>query len=384
MIQSALEALQQIEDKQRPLSLMPNETMCTSASAPVPVLSEAVTSALTAWISQKNNTMSTNSTPLVSPPPSTPLDSSTEVPCRPISASDLITALTSLIPPPSNVPDSKGHTSSSVNREKVEDLKGKEASRDDGEWLTSRIRSIDNSNPCTVPSTTPQEGLEEWYKLGIRPEEVIQALSALTIQEPQRVKNEEQATSLSPISEERPAIGVVTVGLQKREEGEGECGREGEGECGREGEGECGGEGERECGREGEGEGEWKEVEAANVADGNSPLSSIALCEGEGRSEGEVGGGRSGEGEGERRGGEIRTSLLSWDPADITEVTITRQITTSDSLLTSIDEEGDSSGLPSDATDSENSVFSPELTHPTSPLVTQLPRREGERGKEGK
>lgn len=333
MIQSALEALQQIEDKQRPISLTSNET--ASTSAPVPIFSEAVTSALTAWISQQNSSMSTNSTPLVSPPPSTPLDASTEVPCRPISASDLITALSSLIPPPPTVQDSKNN---SLHRERVDDSKkGREISREDGDLPSS------NSNPCTVPSTTPQEGLEEWYKLGIRPEEVIQALSALTIQEQQRVKMEEQSSFLSPITEGRPALTVTMAETQEREEGEGEC-------------------------------------TGTETRVGNSPLVGEEVQYG-GEVVGQKGGGGEGDGDG------LRGELLSWDPADITEITINRQITTTDSLIetmTSIDEAG-SNGLPSDTTDSDNPVFSPELSYPSSPLATLTPSRdgEGEGGREG-
>ena len=138
MIRSALEALSLIEDKDTPISMTPCEE---------PMLPEAVTSALTAWISSQNLS-SLSDTPLTSPPPSTPLEGSGESPPHVgISASDLITALSSLMG------GGGGETSG------------------------------ESSGTCSVPQATPQEGFPEWARLGIRAEEVIQALSALTITE---------------------------------------------------------------------------------------------------------------------------------------------------------------------------------------------------------
>ena len=185
-----------------------------------------------------------------------------------------------------------------------------------------------------------QEGLEGWIRLGIRPEDVIQALSALTIQEPHRAKFEESFSTLSPITEERPkfplepASGGLGMGepAYEREGGEGE-GVEGI---------ECAREEKREMG----GEGAGKEVEGK------------------------------------------RESILSWDADEITEITFSKsrsagKSTTSGAVsmatTTSLDADvGDDSysGLPSspDVTDSENSVFSPEpangnlvKSHPLSP-----------------
>ena len=219
MIQSALEALQTIENKQTPLSLTPREDTLA------PIFSEAVTSALTAWISSQNSSRSAGSTPFVSPPPSTPLEATNEAPCRTISASDLIAALSSLMP---SDPKEGGGGGGGGG--------GGDGGGGGGGGDGSDGGSIENSNPCTVPSCTPQEGISEWYKLGIRPEDVIQALSALTIQE--RERGEEQNVTLSPITEEQPSFpragrggGVVEDGhsrkkLSTRERGEGKGGEE--------------------------------------------------------------------------------------------------------------------------------------------------------------
>ena len=159
MVHSALEALQQIEDKQRPLSLTPHETLSTPGTAPI--FSEAVASALSAWISQQNSAVSANTTPFVSPPPSTPLEASTELSCRPISASDLIAALSALIPSASLSTSSV--SSSSRDTKVAPSLSLRERG---GEWKKSfseggneggeHGNSLKDSNPCSVPATTPQ------------------------------------------------------------------------------------------------------------------------------------------------------------------------------------------------------------------------------------
>ena len=137
----------------------------TAGGGPVgtttPVLSEAVTSALTAWISRQNSSASATATPLVSPPPSTPMETSLEYqPCRPISASDLITALSSLIPT-ATVSMATNSLSpltysqeivSSASDVVVKGREGEEGERGGGGKGNSR----ELSNPCTVPSTTPQ------------------------------------------------------------------------------------------------------------------------------------------------------------------------------------------------------------------------------------
>ena len=173
MIQTALEALQQIEDKKRPLSLTPGESVTSPSTTPV--LSEAVTSALTAWISRQNSSVSSNATPLVSPPPSSPLETSTEVPCRPISASDLIAALSSLIPSTAGTTATMTSSSSVSLHEAVRSVGGKRGERGEeggrkgrevvggGERESEvggselvKSKSCENSNPCTVPASTPQ------------------------------------------------------------------------------------------------------------------------------------------------------------------------------------------------------------------------------------
>lgn len=172
MIQSALEALGHIQNKHTPISLSPRE------NTPTPIFHESITSALTAWITVQSASL--GNTPLVSPPPSTPLEGSVNQQRlhRAMSASDLISALSSLMTPQEG---------------------GAGGGEDSGE----------NSAPYTVPQCTPQEGaggITEWLKLGIRPEEVIQALSALTIQSPEEGTQKEEHGPLSPISEEQPTF----------------------------------------------------------------------------------------------------------------------------------------------------------------------------------
>ena len=144
MIHSALDALQRVRNKDTPICLTPSD------ETPAPIFPEAVTSALAAWISRQS--YSAGHTPLVSPPPSTPLEEGVAANDRSahvISAADLIAALTAA-------------------------LEAREEREGSGEG--------ESPVACTVPQGTPQEGLvSEWARLGIRPEEVIQALSALTI-----------------------------------------------------------------------------------------------------------------------------------------------------------------------------------------------------------
>jgi hypothetical protein len=159
MLQSALDALEGIEDKDTPLSLTPRRRFNSDSRSAV--LPETVTQALTKWISSQSLTTSggpshssLKTTPLLTPPPSTPESTPTrsgsaEPPgSQGISAGDLIAALSTL--KVSGTPGSRG------------------------------------SGGPTVPACTPNEvggGIEEWAKLGIRPAAVIQALSALTIQQ---------------------------------------------------------------------------------------------------------------------------------------------------------------------------------------------------------
>lgn len=157
MLQSALDALEGIQDKDMPLSLTPHQHFSDSGQSPV--LPEAVATALTTWISSQSlqgaGTMSEShsrkSTPFLTPPPSTPgANSSFD---QGISAGDLIAALSTL------------------------KLLG-------GEGTPGSSRG--SGGGYSVPACTPNEGgggIEEWAKLGIKATAVIQALSALTIQQ---------------------------------------------------------------------------------------------------------------------------------------------------------------------------------------------------------
>ncbi len=160
MIQSALLALEGIEDKDAPISY-PRQRHHSPATPPhSQVLTEALTNALTVWISSQSlqgvesssahPPTSVKVTPPVTPPPSTQsltpgrLSLEAEPGRHGISAGDLITALSTL-------KVSGGHRGHSPH--------------------------------VTVPSGSPMEGMQEWVRLGIKPEEVIHALSALTIQQ---------------------------------------------------------------------------------------------------------------------------------------------------------------------------------------------------------
>lgn len=174
MIQSALDALYHIQNKDTPLSLTPRDDM------PTPIFPEAVTSALSAWITSQSG-HSSGTTPLISPPPSTPLEPINQDRIQhAISAKDLIGALSALIP--------------------HQEAGGGE---DSGE----------SSTTCSVPACTPQEGISGWLKLGIQPDEVIQALTALTIRnsedssgwQEEGEEGERGREPLTPIQEEQCA-----------------------------------------------------------------------------------------------------------------------------------------------------------------------------------
>ena len=173
MIQSALDALYHIQNKDTPLSLTPRDDI------PTPIFPEAVTSALSAWITSQSG-HSSGTTPLVSPPPSPPLEPiSQDRVQHAISAKDLIGALSALIP----------HQEG--------------GGEDSGE----------SSTTCSVPACTPQEGISGWLKLGIQPDEVIQALTALTIRnsedsigwQEEGEEGERGREPLTPIQEEQCA-----------------------------------------------------------------------------------------------------------------------------------------------------------------------------------
>ena len=187
VLQSALDALEGIPDKDTPLSLTPRPQYLETGGQGV--LPETVTSALTKWISSQSlqgqgggaNTSggpshsSLKTTPLLTPPPSTPVYRPPQTVVggpqemqgagerQGISAGDLIAALSTLKVTGSGSGDEKG--------------------------AGSRGSGGGGGRDYSVPAGTPSEGagaeggIEGWAKLGIRPDEVIQALSALTIQQ---------------------------------------------------------------------------------------------------------------------------------------------------------------------------------------------------------
>ena len=174
MIQSALTALQQIQDKDMPISAGGMEEGGHS-----PIFPEEVTTALTAWINQQHQRSRGSSelqTPLLSPPPSTPQRPESE------STSDNHSAVVNLDAPGANV---RHGISASDLIAALSSFMGQETCSTDA-------TSGESSGVCSVPACTPKEGLNEWLRLGIHPDEVIQALTALTIsREEQEVEGEE-------------------------------------------------------------------------------------------------------------------------------------------------------------------------------------------------
>ena len=176
MIQSALTALQQIEDKDMPISAGGMEEGGHS-----PIFPEEVTTALTAWINQQHQRSRGSSelqTPLLSPPPSTPQKPESE------SASDTHSAVVNLDAPGANV---RHGISASDLISALSSLMGQES---------TDATSGESSGVCSVPACTPKEGLNEWLRLGIHPDEVIQALTALTIS---RAEQEVDGEEVEPI-----------------------------------------------------------------------------------------------------------------------------------------------------------------------------------------
>ena len=222
--------------------------------------------------------------------------------------------------------------------------------------------------------THSQEGIEEWYKLGIRPEDVIQALTALTIQETQRIKFEEHSATLSPITEEKTGFNrfstesvattrVSEVMVEGCERGEGEGGEDRD----------EGGKG-REC-MEDRQNGRCLEDGGREEKTGQ---------------EGERGGcvDHRREEEGKEKHGIIDTQQgsLTWETDDVIEITLNHQTSSvaitekSSSLMTTTshddyDDDVIAYSTCGDVTDSEVSVFSPEQSNPTSPLATNDPTR---------
>lgn len=177
MIQSALTALQQIQDKDTPISAGGMEEGGHS-----PIFSEEVTTALTAWINQQHQRSRGSSelqTPLLlSPPPSTPQKPESE------STSDTHSAVVNLDAPGANV---RHGISASDLIAALSSLMGQDS---------TDATSGESSGVCSVPACTPKEGLNEWLRLGIHPDEVIQALTALTIS---RAEQEVDGEEVEPI-----------------------------------------------------------------------------------------------------------------------------------------------------------------------------------------
>ena len=177
MIQSALTALQQIQDKDTPIS-----TGGMEEGGHSPIFPEEVTTALTAWINQQHQRSRGSSelqTPLLlSPPPSTPQKPESE------SASDTHSAVVNLDAPGANV---RHGISASDLIAALSSLMGQES---------TDATSGESSGVCSVPACTPKEGLNEWLRLGIHPDEVIQALTALTIS---RAEQEVDGEDVEPI-----------------------------------------------------------------------------------------------------------------------------------------------------------------------------------------
>ena len=184
MIRSALESLQQIQSsKGTPLS----DTPLSEDSSHNQICPEAVANALSVWMNheaQRHTSVSSdNTTPYISPPPSTPLDTvsiddQSSHTCMPISSSDLVAALSALAAPSRR---------------------------------SSTVTSGESSAVNSVPACTPKEGISEWLKLGFKPEDVIQALTALSLQNGE--ENLEDVgvitNSLSPIQEYSASAGTI-------------------------------------------------------------------------------------------------------------------------------------------------------------------------------
>ena len=172
MIRSALESLQQLQSssKTTPQSgTSPSENSTHSQICP-----ETVASALTVLISQETQHSSSEATtPHLSPPPSTPLGDTADQ-TNNLSSTDLISALSALVTP-------SRHSSVGASGE--------------------------NSVVCSVPSCTPNEERCEFLRLGFKPEDVIQALTALSLQSVEDCDSEDTG-NLSPIEEERSGLTV--------------------------------------------------------------------------------------------------------------------------------------------------------------------------------
>lgn len=180
MIQSALTALQQIQDKDTPISAGGID----SEGGHSPIFPEEVTTALTAWINQQHQRSRGSSelqTPLLlSPPPSTPQKPESEC------ASDTHSAVVNLDAPGANI--RHGISAS--------DLIAALSSIMGGQESADMATSGESSGVCSVPACTPKEGLNEWLRLGIHPDEVIQALTALTIS---RAEQEVDGEEVEPV-----------------------------------------------------------------------------------------------------------------------------------------------------------------------------------------
>ena len=155
MITSALDALTQAASQASSVVGTPQEER---------LLPELISQTLSTWISD-------HSTPLCTTPPPTPLDEEDTNQGQGLSISDLISALTL-----------------AVSTHKTDEGGG-------------------GSGAPSVPSSTPQEGLLELAKLGIQPEDILEALSALSIvrEEEEEEKEEEEEEEEEKEEEEEEA-----------------------------------------------------------------------------------------------------------------------------------------------------------------------------------
>ncbi len=169
MIRSALESLQLMQSSTPQSDISPLESSNSSQICP-----ETVANALSVFIRQESLSVSSDTPTLcLSPPPSTPLSDITQ--SNTLSASDLVSALSALAVP---------------SRQSSIDPSG------------------DSSGATSVPACTPSDD-REWLKLGFKPEDVIQALTALSLQMTEEADSStNEDVNLSPIQEE---MGHLTV-----------------------------------------------------------------------------------------------------------------------------------------------------------------------------
>ena len=169
MIRSALESLQQMQSNRA------TPQSGTSPSEHRQICPETVANALSVLINQDSqpprlSVSSDTPTTFLTPPPSTPLGDTNDQSTN-LSSSDLISALSALVVP--------------------------------GQCYSVGTTSGDSSTVTSVPACTPNEDRKEWRRLGFKPEDVIQALTALSLQIGEETDSPTaDDLSLSPIQEE--------------------------------------------------------------------------------------------------------------------------------------------------------------------------------------